>query len=184
MKKIQLSLIAFLGILICSSFINKEDSEQKINWITWEEAVELNKEEPKKIFVDVYTHWCGFCVKMDKNTFTDKEIIKTLNDNFYAVKFNAEQKEDIIWNGNTFKFIKGKRRGAHELASALLNGRLGYPSFVLLDEEFARIMISPGYKKPAQLMQELVFAKDEMYKEVNWEDYKKSNPVNSGARSK
>ncbi len=172
MKSIVYTVLLGTFILF-SSFDNV--IEDKINWVSWEEAVELNKKDPKKMFIDVYTDWCGWCKKMDKSTFTDPEIVKYMNENFYAIKFNAEQKEDISWNGTTFKFVKSGRRGAHELASALLNGRLGYPSFVLLDEEFARIMISPGFKKPPQLQKELVFANKEIYKEQNWEDYKLEN---------
>lgn len=167
----QIAFIALLGFAFISSSFDAP-VEEKINWLSWEEAVELNKTNPKKLFVDVYTDWCGWCKRMDKSTFSDPEIVKYMNENFHAVKFNAEQKEDITWNSNTFKFVKSGRRGAHELASALLDGRLGYPSFVLLDEEFARIMISPGFKKPEQLEKELVFAKEEKYKEVSWEDYK------------
>ena len=85
--------------------------------------------------------------KMDKETFTDPEIVRYLNENFYPVKFNAEQREPIDFNNKTFEFIKSGRRGVHQLAYALLDGRLGYPAFVTLDESFARIMISPGYKK-------------------------------------
>jgi len=169
-----LAFTFLLGIVFLSSSFNNP-VEEKINWVSWEEAVELNKKNPKKLFVDVYTDWCGWCKRMDKSTFTDPEIVKYMNENFIAIKFNAEQKEDITWNGNTFKFVKSGRRGAHELANALLNGRLGYPSFVLLDEDFARIMISPGFKKPEQLEKELIFAHEEKYKETNWEDYKLKN---------
>jgi len=112
---------------------------------------------------------------MDATTFKDPSIVKYLNDNFYPVKFNAEQKEDVEFNGTTFKFIAQGRRGVHQLAYALLDGRLGYPAFVLLDESFARIMVSPGYKKPNQLIKELTFAKEERYKEMSWESFKSSD---------
>ncbi len=147
----------------------------EIEWLTWEEAVKRNETEPRKIFVDVYTEWCGWCKKMDKSTFLDLNVAKMMEGDFYAVKFDAEQKEDIVFQGNTFKFVKGGRRGAHQLASALLDGRLSFPSFVILDESFARIMLSPGYKKPDQLLTELTFAKEEQYKVMSWSEYK-ANP--------
>lgn len=153
-------------------FINSIDEvENTIKWYSWEEAMEANKTAPKKIFVDLYTNWCGWCKKMDKETFTDAEIVKYLNENFYPVKFNAEQKEAIVFNDKTFEFIQSGRRGVHQLAYALLDGRLGYPAFVTLDESFARIMISPGYKKPNQLIKELAFAKEEKYKAMSFEDF-------------
>ena len=148
---------------------------QDIKWYTWEEAAELNKTNPKKVFVDVYTDWCGWCKKMDASTFKEPTIVKYLNENFYPVKFNAEQKEQISFNGNDFKFIAQGRRGVHQLAYALLDGRMGYPAFVMLDEKFARIMISPGFKKAPQLQTELTFAKEERYLKMSWEDYKNSN---------
>ena len=145
---------------------------EEIKWYSWEEAHELSKDNPKKVFVDLYTSWCGWCKKMDATTFKDPEVVKYLNENFYPVKFNAEQKEAIVFNEQEFTFIDQGRRGVHQLAYALLDGRLGYPAFVMLDESFARIMISPGFKQSPQLMKELSFAKEEKYKEMSWEDYR------------
>ena len=68
---------------------------QKVKWYSFEEAVELNKTKPKKILVDVYTDWCGWCKKMDQNTFSHPVIAEYINKNFYAVKFDAESKEAI-----------------------------------------------------------------------------------------
>lgn len=145
--------------------------EEDIVWYTWEEAAKLSETAPKKVFIDLYTDWCGWCKKMDKETFKDPEVIKYLNDNFYAVKFNAEQKGAIVFNDKTFEYIKSGRRGVHQLAYALLDGRLGYPAFVTLDETFARIWISPGYKKPNELIKELTFAKEEKYMEMSFDEF-------------
>lgn len=180
----NLFLLAMTLFIATSFTYNNEPAPNtagEIEWLTWEEAVKRNETEPRKIFVDVYTEWCGWCKKMDKSTFIDKDVADMMEGDFYAVKFDAEQKEDIVFQGNTFKFVKGGRRGAHQLASALLDGRLSFPSFVILDESFARIMLSPGYKKPAQLMTELSFAKDEQYKVMSWNEYK-ANP--KAAKSK
>lgn len=173
MKYIFAILFAAIATLNLSAQEQAATEPTTIKWYTWEEAHELNKTEPKKVFIDLYTDWCGWCKKMDKTTFTDPEVVKYLNANFYPVKFNAEQKETIVFNDKEFKWMKGGRRGVHELAYALLNGRLGYPAFVMLDESFARILISPGYKVVDQLIQELTFAKEEVYKEMSWQDYMK-----------
>ena len=171
--KFFLSFLTTLMILQ-TSFANAQDPEPgKIKWLSWEEAVEKNKTEPRKVFVDLYTHWCGWCKKMDKTTFVDPKVIDFMNEHFYAVKFNAEQKEDINFNDHTFSFIESGRRGVHELAYSLLNGRLSYPSFVILDESFSRIMISPGYKQANQILKELHFAQSESYKDMSWNEYNK-----------
>lgn len=132
------------------------DPEVKINWLTWEEAQEAMEKEPKKMFIDVYTDWCGWCKRMDANTFTDSTVIEFMNENYYAVKFNAEGKEDKEYLGKTLVFKSDAgRRGVHELAIVLLNGRLGYPSFVYLAENQASLKISPGYKTPDVILEEM-----------------------------
>jgi len=93
---------------------------EEIRWYTWAEAAELSKTAPKKIFIDLYTDWCGWCKKMDKSTFVDPSVVKYLNENFYPVKFNAERKDAIVFNETTFEYIKSGRRGVHQLAYALL----------------------------------------------------------------
>jgi thioredoxin-related protein len=145
-----------------------------MRWYTWEEAVELNKSKPKKIFVDVYTDWCGWCKKMDKSTFVDPAVMAYMTEHFYPVKLNAEQKEDIVFNGETFKYVTQGSRGVHTLAYALLDGQMSYPSFVTLNEKFERIMISPGYKEAPDMLKELKFSAEEQYTKTTWEEYRKS----------
>lgn len=177
MKNVLKLGVLFLCAFSISSFVtvDAEADKEQIKWYTWEEAIEANKQNPKKMFIDVFTSWCGYCKKMDKTTFKNPKIAKYLNDNFYPVKFNAEQKEIIEFQGHQLKFMKSGRRGVHELAYALLDGRLGYPSFVYLDENQARITISPGYKTTKVLLDELSFVAGEHYKNGTYEDYLKGN---------
>ena len=71
MKRIL--LLFAIALMISSAAIAQS---QKINWVTFEEALELQKKNPKKIMMDVYTVWCGPCKMLDKNTFSDKNVIK------------------------------------------------------------------------------------------------------------
>jgi thioredoxin-related protein len=144
-----------------------------LKWYTWEEAAELNKTAPKKIFVDVYTDWCGWCKRMDKSTFADSSVAAYLAANFYPVKLNAEQKADIQFNGHTFKYVADGK--VHELAYSLLDGKMQYPNFVYLNEKYERIMISPGYKEPKDIVKELKFAAEEQYDKTTWEKYRDEN---------
>lgn len=131
----------FLLIVFVGGF-----SQSKINWTSFEEAVILNKSQPKLFLIDIYTDWCGYCKKMDKTTFQDSVMIKFLNDNFHCVKLNAEMKSDVYFGSDTLKFIKNwGRNGVHELAARLLDGKMGYPAFVVLNKNLARIEIIKGY---------------------------------------
>lgn len=143
----------------------------QVKWMTWNEAVEANAKNPKKIFVDVYTDWCGWCKRMDQSTFSDKIVAKALNDDFYAVKFNAEQKEDIVFNGKTYKFVPGGRRGSHELARMLLQGRMGYPTVVFLNERVEVIQPVPGYQEPTAFLKVVNYFGEDLYKTTPWNEY-------------
>ena len=84
---------------------------QEVEWLSWEQAMRKSKQEKRKYFVDVYTPWCGWCKKMDKSTFDQREIASFLNENYYPIKFNAEQKEPIKIDGQEYKFVKYGRNG-------------------------------------------------------------------------
>ncbi|MFN0034145.1 MAG: thioredoxin family protein [Saprospiraceae bacterium] len=173
MRKNALSALAFAAIaFVALSF--RGPGPEPLKWYTWEEATALNKTKPKKIVVDVFTDWCGWCKKMDKGAFADPAVAAYIAANFYPVKLNAEQREEIKFNGESFGFVANDngRGGMHTLAYALLDGKMGYPTLVYLNEKYERIMISPGFKESADLMKELRFAADELYTKTTWEKYK------------
>lgn len=161
------------GLIVISSFSRLENEPEKIRWYSWEEATKLSESHPKKLLIDIYTDWCGWCKKMDKETFTNAEIIRLVNKDFYAIKLDAEQKEDIVYKEFTFKFNSANgKKGTHELAVSLLDGKMGYPSLVYLDENHNRITISPGYKVVGGLKQELTYISEGHYTTMTFEEFK------------
>ncbi len=155
-----------------ASAVKAQDSPQAaVKWMSFEEAVERSKTEKRKIFVDVYTDWCGWCKVMDKNTFSEPHVADILNKDFYAVKFNAEQREDLVFKGNTFKFVPYGNSGSHQFAMALLNNQMSYPTVVFLDEEFAMIQPLPGYQKPEEFHRIIQFIGESHYKKMKWADW-------------
>jgi thioredoxin-related protein len=167
----RLSSLMILFVLV--GFKPHDDAPTQIQWLTWDEAITLNAQQPKKIIIDIYTDWCGWCTKMDKETFSDPTIIAIVNTHFYAVKLDAEQKEQINYKEHTFSFQpEHGRRGAHELAISLLDGRMGYPTLVFLDETEQRITISPGYKDINAMQLELSYISGNHYQDQTFEVFK------------
>lgn len=166
-----MKFIATIVLAIVSTTVFAQ--EKQITWLSFEEAVAQISAEPtgKKIFIDVYTDWCGWCKKMDKETFNDPVVKEYMIDNFWMVKFNAEQKEDVVFQGQTYSFIDQGRNGYHELAAALTNGNLSYPTVVYLTEEFQLLAPVAGYYPATPFLDVAKYFGDNFYKDMTWKDY-------------
>jgi thioredoxin-related protein len=120
-------------------------AQEKINWTKIDKVEkQMAKKENanKKYFVDCYTDWCGWCKKMDKDTFSDTLIAKLMNHYFVASKFDAEEKDDVVIMGKTYQNpnynANAKRKTTHQLANYLLN----IVFLILLILFWIRILIS------------------------------------------
>src|SRR5690606_9084944 len=120
--------------------------EKEIKWLSFDEVTELTAKEPKMIFVKVYTDWCGWCKKMDKETFTDTQVIDYINESFYAVKMNAED------SNKKFKF-RGKEYTEESMARTMRV--TSYPNFVIMDAAMENITQLPGYREPEPFLTSL-----------------------------
>ncbi|WKN43619.1 thioredoxin family protein [Tunicatimonas pelagia] len=144
---ITLGVITFLSLASVASFTTISEGEpaklNKINWLTIEEVQTLSEKEPRKVIMDVYTDWCGWCKKMDKTTFSDEKVAAYVNENFYAVKLKADSNDKVTFKGQ--EFSKG------ELARALRV--TGYPTVVFFDESFARFQPVSGFRPAGDFLE-------------------------------
>jgi thioredoxin-related protein len=132
MKYFSLFFIAF-------SLSFAANAQDQIKWLKFEEAIAANAQSPKMLLVDVYTDWCGWCKKMDKDTFTDPKVIAHINSNFYAVKMNAEDTK------RTFEFMGKEYTEATMAATMRVRS---YPNFVIIEPKLQNIAQLPGYRGP------------------------------------
>ena len=142
-------------LLITIALCSLNSKAQEINWVSLNEALELQKKTPKKIMIDVYTKWCGPCKLLDKKTFHNEKLVDYVNKNYYAVKFNAEGNETINYLGQSFtnpdyqESNANRRNSSHQFASFM---RLrGYQTISFLNEEGGFIMPLSVYQTAQQL---------------------------------
>jgi thioredoxin-related protein len=125
----------------------------KITLLTWEQAIVKNKKNPKMIFVDVYTDWCGWCKVMDSKTFSDSAVAVYMSKHFYCVKFNAKQQAELKFNNLTYKYKTDHK--VHEFAIWLLNSSMMYPSFAILNKKCERVTTIKGYYEVKPFLEKL-----------------------------
>ena len=166
-------VFVFVSTLMLLASASAQNTVTKpVEWLTLSEAASRNQTEPRKIFVDVFTDWCGWCKKMDATTFADTTVAALFNRHFRAVKLDAEGSDTIVFAGHTFVNPKpGERRSTHQLAAALLNGKMSYPSFVFLDEQNRLLTTLAGYQPADRLADILRYFGQDIYKTMSWEQY-------------
>ncbi len=174
MKHLMLFFVTF-------SLLTNIVFSQKIQWMSLNEARAAQKVKPKKIFMDVYTNWCGPCKLLEKNTFQNPDVSRYISENYYAVKFNAEGTDVIKFYNQTFSNpnYDPNRKGrntTHQFTQYL--GVKGYPTMVFFSEDGDPIMPLVGYYKPKQIELYLKMIKQGDYqvfsKPEDFENYKKN----------
>ena len=163
--------IVLIILFLFSSQSNWVFGQNRIKWLSWEEAIEKSKKDKKKIFIYVYTEWCGWCKKMDKTTFSEDHIARYVNANYYAIKFDAEMKTPVTLKGKTYNYIKSGNSGYHELAAFILQNKMSYPSMIFMDEDVSIIQAIPGYQDNVTFEMIITYFGGNSHKSIPWHKY-------------
>jgi len=164
----------FALIIFFFCTLSDSSAQKRINWLSWEEALERHQIERKKLLVDIYTDWCTICKQMERTTLSNPNIVDYINKNYYAIKFDAEDKSAIIFNNKVYKPIKSfGKRPTHGLAIDLTNGNLSYPTIVYIDENLKVIQPLTGYFNVKDFEMIMTFFAGNHYKEMHWKKYTK-----------
>ena len=143
------------------SIVSNAQEETGLKVYTFSEVDSLSQQKPKPIAVFIYTDWCKICYGMKKTTFKNKKVIQLLNDHFYFITLNGEEKKDLTFLGKTFVYKPtGTNTGIHELANELaaIQKRISYPTTTFLNSKFIiQLQINGLYsaKKMEKILSEL-----------------------------
>ncbi len=138
MRKIIFLTTATLAIF-SFQFANAQEKAQ-VNWISFTELHAAFIANPKPVMINFYADWCSVCLKMDKTTFQDQQIIDKLNRDFYVVRMNVESNDTIHFGNQVFVNKRINRvNPVHEIAQMLASRKdrlFSLPAIVFLDAEF------------------------------------------------
>ncbi|MEM9920839.1 MAG: thioredoxin fold domain-containing protein [Bacteroidota bacterium] len=130
--------LTVIFLFLCNPLIAQQAAS--VRWLSFEQLEDSLNVKPKKVFIDFYTDWCTYCRKMDKVVFTKPKVVDHLNEEYYAVRFNAETDAVVNFGGQQLvnDQLKQSRRPLHQIAQllALRKGQFVAPTLVILDESF------------------------------------------------
>lgn len=158
-NKFKFSLLVLFGFVFQpETNAQKSDENEEINWISFEtlkDSVEANPK--KKIFIEIYTDWCGPCKMMEKKVFSKKKVIKPMNESYYAVRLNSEKMDSLNFNGKDYFLTpKGKTRISElALEIGMEAGQLSYPTVIILNDKYEVIYRYPAFMN-ADLMEDVL----------------------------
>ena len=136
-------------VLSLSSF--SKPHEEKLVWLGWDEGYEKAVKTKKILLVDAYTDWCGWCKRMDIDTYTNPDVIKKINEFFIPVKFNPEIKKMYKLDDQVLS--------PQQLYAQLTRGEsTGYPTIYYIFTNKKSVFIDAGYKSPEDLLKILDMA--------------------------
>ncbi|MEK6754801.1 MAG: thioredoxin fold domain-containing protein [Bacteroidota bacterium] len=159
---VGLVTIGLVASLIESSESDStETSDQALRWHFFDEGAALAQQTNKKLLIDVYTDWCAWCKKMDKEVYTNQQVKDVLQSSFVAVKLNAESSKEVTYAD----------RRISETSLARQMGVSGYPTTVFLDSNAQPITKVAGYIEGKEFVRILRFIGQDHYKTKTYQEY-------------
>ncbi|MEO6813094.1 MAG: DUF255 domain-containing protein [Ginsengibacter sp.] len=147
-------------------------TKEKINWLTIEELNLKLNQEPRPVFIDLYTDWCYWCKVMDKKTYNNPKVTAYINDHFYALKLNAETKDNIKWNSKEYKFNVSNK--VNDFALYITNGQMEFPTMVIFPDVQKVPASIPGFMDPKEIEPILKYFGEGKYNTQNYEEFSKT----------
>jgi thioredoxin-related protein len=164
-KSILVSPLAVvLGMMVLLSVNSVGGSDEKVQWKSFDEGMAEARGGKKKVLLDVYTDWCGWCKKMEANTYAHGSVASYLRDHYIAIKLNAESSRRLTYKNSSYTEAG--------LASAF--GITGYPSTIFLTSDGEPITVFPGYADATQFASVLSFIAEDHYLTKSFDDYSSS----------
>jgi thioredoxin-related protein len=146
---------AYKLVLLSISILLLQAAFAQVKAVQFEQLDSLQAIEEKPVVIFLHTSWCKYCSTMKNTSLKNKEIIQLLQDKFYFVSLDIEEKKPIYFQSHTFHYKPtGVNTGVHELAEQLgtINGSIAYPGLCILNAANEIIYQKEGYISAKELL--------------------------------
>ena len=164
-RPMRFLLIAFSTAVLALG-LNTQSQAAGAVWKDWNGGLREAAASSKPVLVDVYTDWCGWCKRMDKDVYSQPEVKQYLSEHFVQVKLNAEY--------TTAARYEGKNYTSRTLAERFRVS--GFPTTIFLRSDGSHMANVPGYVPAERFLLLLHYIGDgHMDRGVSYEDFVKQS---------
>lgn len=155
----------FFAVLLLGSFSARGGEKIELKWKSFNAGFAEARKDSKKVMLDIYTDWCGWCKRLDKDTYSNDKVVEYLNKAYVVIKLNAESSAKITYKDSTYS----------EAGLAQSFGVTGYPSILFFDSHSEPINMIPGYVNAEKFLPIIKFLGDNHYKSMTWQEYQRKD---------
>ena len=150
-------------VLLCAFAAPGRGGDSEVAWKGWDAGLRQARQLKRPVLVDVYTQWCGWCKRMDRDVYARPEVRDYLNRRFVTIKLDAEASEPASYDGRAFT---SRSLAAHFRVT-------GYPTTLFLRSDGEHLVNVPGYVPADKFLLVLRYVGGGyMDRGVPWEDFK------------
>jgi thioredoxin-related protein len=151
-KQIIIPLLFVTVSVLIAVTLSPAYARSQIIWRSYEDGKSLALSESKKIFLNFRADWCNYCRTMEKETFTNTDIVDFLNSNFVSIKIDVDRQKALARKYNIQPL----------------------PDSWFLTETGEVIGNRPGYLTPQDLLPLLRYIHSESYQKMSFSQFKES----------
>jgi thioredoxin-related protein len=163
----------FVWALVCSlltiaTVFARDDhdttgTKSTLQWRTFDAGFAEAKKSGKKVLVDVFTEWCVWCKRLDKNVYGDSKVADYLNEHYITVKLNPETNTKVTYRDTVYS--------AAQFAQGF--GVTGYPTILFFEPDGKPINRLGGYADANRFLPIIRYIGEDFYKKMSWDDFQK-----------
>ena len=159
---ITLLTCSFVGLAAASPGEEANQNHDILKWLSYDQALTKSKIENIPTLIYFYSDNCGWCRKLEDETFKNQEVKELMNRDFAIVKINSNSSNVVVSD-------KGKST-EKQLSQEFYQVRAN-PTIWFLNSNEERIAPLPGYAPAEDFISVLHYIRGGYYRDYTFPEY-------------